>query len=157
MKRSLIVMTVFLAVLFFSMQVFSAGTMNVQLRDVQVKATPNYLGATVGRVVYGDAVNVVSEEGNWRKIAKPSGYIPKSAVTKNKVAKNPDQMFAAGSVKHDEVALAGKGFNPQVEAEYKKNNADVAAAFVQVDKVEKLGASEAELNGFKSSGKLVSK
>ena len=154
MKRRYFSAGLVLAVLMLSALAFAEGTMSVQLREVQVKSTPNYLGASIGKLGYGQDVQIVSEQGNWYKIATPPGYIPKTAVTKGKIVKDPDQKFAAGSVKHDEVALAGKGFNPQVEAQYKRDNADVAAAFVQVDRIEKLGASDAELRAFQTAGKL---
>lgn len=130
------------------------GSMNVQVREAIVRATPNYMGASTGKVVYGGQVNVVSEEGNWYKIENPAGWVPKSAITKHKIAVNPDQKFTSMETKHDEVALAGKGFNPQVEAQYKKDNASLAAAYADVDKIEKLTASEAELETFQATGKL---
>jgi len=131
-----------------------AGTMNVQVREAIVRATPNYMGAAAGTVAYGTEVNVAGEEGNWYRIDKPSGWLPKSALTKHKVAVDPDKKFAGKGTSHDEVALAGKGFNPQVEAQYKKGNADLAAAYNIVDKIEKFDASEAELKSFQAAGKL---
>lgn len=133
----------------------NAGTMNIQVREVIVRATPNYLGAQAGTLNYGNSVKVVGDEGNWYKIDKPAGFIPKSAVTKHKVAANPDEKFAGKGQKHDEVALAGKGFNPQVEAQYKKDNASIAAAYASVDQVENFSATEAELKEFQAAGKLT--
>lgn len=131
------------------------GVMNIQVREVIVRAMPNYLGAPSGTLTYGNSVNVLGEQGNWFKIDKPAGFIPKSAVTKHKVAANPDEKFAGKGQKHDEVALAGKGFNPQVEAQYKKDNAQIAAAYASVDEVEKFGASETELKQFQTTGILT--
>lgn len=132
----------------------STGQMNVQVREVIVRATPNYLGASAGAVGYGNKVKVAGEQGNWLKIENPAGWIPKSAVTKHKVAANPDEKFAGRGTSHDEVALAGKGFNPQVEAKYKKDNAALAAAYARVDEVEKITATESELKQFQMAGKL---
>lgn len=151
------VATFFLILISTSAIVFAEDKMSVEVREAIVRTTPNYLGGAAGKVSYGDEVVVISEEGNWVKITVPSGYLPKSSVTKHKVPKDPGQKYSSGSVKHDEVALAGKGFNPQVEAEYKRNNAGMAAAFVSVDKVERYGASEGELRAFQSAGKLKSK
>lgn len=131
------------------------GTMNIQVREVAVKTTPNYMGASAGTLSYGAQVNVLGEQGNWYQIEKPAGWLPKSALTKHKVAVNPDAKFAHGTAKHDEVALAGKGFNPDVEAQYKRDNANLAAAFTQVDRVEKFGASEGEIESFQTAGKLT--
>lgn len=130
----------------------ASGTMSVEVRDAIVRTTPNYMGASAGTLHYGAEVNVTGEEGNWYKIASPSGWLPKSAVTSHKIAANPDAKGSGGS--HDEVALAGKGFNPQVEAQYKRDNAALASAYAQVDRIEGFGASEGELRAFQSSGKL---
>lgn len=131
------------------------GTMNVQVREAVVKSTPNYLGASSGTISYGAQVSVIGEQGNWYQIASPPGWIPQSAVTKHKVAVDPEKKFAGKGSSRDEVALAGKGFNPQVEAQYKRDNAELAAAYANVDKIEGFGASEGELKSFQAAGKLT--
>lgn len=132
----------------------NTGAMNVQVRDVIVRKAPNYTATSAGRLSYGDQVNVSGEEGNWYRIDSPSGWLPKSALTKGKVKVNPDQKFSGTAAKHDEVALAGKGFNPQIEAAYKKSNKDLAAAFAVVDRIETFGATDGELKSFRMTGKL---
>jgi Bacterial SH3 domain len=134
-----------------------AGTMNVQVRKAIVRTTPNYLGGQAGLLKYGDSVHVVGDQGNWYRITSPAGWLPKSAVTKKKVALNPEQRGKAHGARHDEVALAGKGFNPQVEAQYKRSNAQLAAAYVRVDRVERKTANQAQLRAFQKSGKLTSR
>ena len=133
----------------------SSGEMSVQVRSSTVRATPNYLGGAAGVVTYGQQVTVVGEQGNWVQISNPPGWLPKADVTKHKVAVDPDKKFAGTGGKHDEVALAGKGFNPQVEAQYKKDNPDLARAFADVDRVEAYDVPEAQLRGFQKSGKLT--
>lgn len=130
------------------------GKMNVQVREVIVRTSPDYMGGKAGALNYGDQVNVIGTDGNWHQIDSPPGWVPKSALSKHKVKVNPDQKYSAGSARHDEVALAGKGFNPQVEAQYKKDNPNLKAAFVDVDRMEKFGATEAELSQFRKAGKL---
>lgn len=132
----------------------ASGSMSVQVREAIVRSSANYLASPVGTLNYGDAVNVVENQGGWCRLAAPSGWIPTSALTSHKVKTNPDQKFSGAGNRHDEVALAGKGFNPQVEAKYKESNPQLRAAYANVDKVETFGASEAELRQFKSAGKL---
>jgi hypothetical protein len=133
-----------------------SGAMSVQVRSETVRSTPNYLGGRVGEVSYGTELKVVGEEGNWYQIESPSGWLPKSALCKHKVKVGSAQKAAAsgGGVKHDEVALAGKGFNPQVEVQFRKDNPNYSSAFVNVDRVETFGASEQELKSFRALGKL---
>ncbi|MFH1652893.1 MAG: SH3 domain-containing protein [Pseudomonadota bacterium] len=155
MRIFVVLMALFLV---FSATLFakggSGGEMNVELRQVVVKSSPNYLGSSVGTLNYGTKVNVIGEQQNWYQISSPAGWVPKSALTKHKVKVSADQKVAATSASHDEVALAGKGFNPQVEAQYKKDNASLKAAYAEVDKIEKFGVSHGTLVQFQKSGKL---
>lgn len=131
------------------------GTMSVEVREVFVKATPNYVAPSAGKLSYGSAVEVAGDQGNWFRIVGPvAGWVPKSALTSRKVTVNPDQKHGATARSHDEVALAGKGFSPQVEDEYKRNHAELARAFALVDRVETFGATDAELRQFQTQGKL---
>ena len=85
-----------------------SGKMTVQVREVSVKASPNYMGPSAGKLTYGAEVNVVGKQGSWCQIDLPPGWIPESALTKYKVKVNPDQKFSGKGAKRDEVALAGK-------------------------------------------------
>lgn len=127
---------------------------SIQVRETAVKSAPNYLSGSVGTLKYGAQVDVVEEQDNWYKISSPAGWIPANAARKGKVDMNAEQKFSGTGVKHDEAALAGKGFNPQVEAQYKKDNANLAAAYVQVDKVEAIDVPDATVKQFIVSGKL---
>lgn len=131
-----------------------SGTMSVQMRTTTVRSTPMALGPAVGTISYGQEVTVVGEQGNWYQIDRPAGWVPKTDLTKHKVAVNPDQKFSGSGAKRDEVALAGKGFNPQVEAAYRRDNPALASAYAAVDRIEGFDASEAALKAFAASGKL---
>lgn len=131
------------------------GQMSVEVREVFVKTTPNYVAPSAGKLSYGSSAEVTGDQGNWFRIASPiAGWVPKSALTSHKVTVNPDQKHGATARSHDEVALAGKGFSPQVEDEYKRNHAELARAFAIVDRVETFGATDAELRQFQAQGKL---
>ena len=119
-----------------------------------MKIAPNYLSSTVGTLGYGAEVQVVGEEGNWYRIASPSGYIPQNTVGRSAASVDSSQRYAAKGVTHDETALAGKGFNPQVEGQYKQSSQSLAAAYRQVDSVERIKVSNATLKNFIAQGKL---
>jgi flagellar basal body P-ring protein FlgI len=130
------------------------GTMNVQVREAAVKSTPNYLGANAGTVTYGTQVNVTEEQGNWYRIEKPAGWIPKSAVTSHNVKVDSGQAVAGKNASHDEVALAGKGFD-KIETQYKTEHPELSSSFQSVDRIDNIKVSEAELIRFQKSGKLT--
>ncbi len=131
-----------------------AASMNVQVREVDVKSSPNYMSGSVGKLGYGAKVETGDEDGSWVKISSPSGWIPKTAVTKHSVDVNADAKFSGQGASRDEVALAGKGFNPQVEAQYKRDNPNLAAAYSKVDWVESQTVPLPQLNAFAAAGKL---
>ncbi len=127
---------------------------SVQVREAAVKASPNYMGATVGTVRYSDRLTILGEQGSWYQISAPAGWIPKNAARKGTVKVDSDKRYAGSGVRHDEAALAGKGFNPTVERQFKADHADLAAAFGQVDRVERMTVSNATLRAFAQQGKL---
>lgn len=130
-----------------------SGTMNVQVREVVVRATPNYLGSAAGTVQYGMQVSVLGEEGNWYQIDKPAGWVPKSALLKRKVEVDPDQELASEEAKHDEVALAGKGFK-KIESEYQGEHPELANAFQSLERIDTIKVPETALRQFQKTGKL---
>ena len=132
----------------------SKKSKTIQVREVAVKSSPNYMSSTVGKLTFGTKVDISSTEGNWYRIDNPAGYIPKNVVGTSKASVDASKRYAASGVSHDETALAGKGFNPQVESQYKKSSASLAAAYTQVDKVERMKVSNAALSQFIASGKL---
>lgn len=155
MKPSSIVKVVVLAaVIGVSIAAWAAKPLTIQVREVQVKSAPNYLSGTVGTLGFGAAVEVSGEEGNWYRIATPQGFIPKNATGTAKANVDSSQKYAAKGVSNDETALAGKGFNPQVEQQYKRDNAQLAAAFAQVDRVERMDVPLSSLQQFIAIGKL---
>lgn len=153
-SRSIVQAAVFAAVIGISIAAWAAKPLTVQVREVQVKAAPNYLSGTVGTLGFGAAVEVSGEEGNWYQISQPRGFIPKNATGTAKANVDSSQKYAAKGVSNDETALAGKGFNPQVEQQYKKDNAQLAAAFAQVDRVERMEVPLPTLQQFIAAGKL---
>jgi hypothetical protein len=132
----------------------SEKSCTVQVREIAVKTSPNYLASTISTLKYGAGVEVEREDGNWYKIINPSGYIPKNATGKSSGSVDASQRYAATGVTHDETALAGKGFNPQVEGQYKSSSASLARAYTQVDKVERMTVSSSTLDNFITRGQL---
>lgn len=93
-------------------------------------------------------------EGDWYKVkCGPSiGYIHRSAVEKRVVAVPASYSRKGSSVSESEAALAGKGFNPQVEATYKKQHPEMK--FGLVDSVERYPVPERDIAQFIVAGGL---
>ena len=104
---------------------WAAKEMSVQVRDGQLRNRASFLGAVVGTVAYGDRVTVNQTQAGWCEVslAGKTGWIHESALTPKKVVLASGTADArVQSVGSEEVALAGKGFSKEVEAEYKKQN-----------------------------------
>jgi uncharacterized protein YgiM (DUF1202 family) len=114
------------------------------------------------RVKYGDPLEVISKEGDWVKVRRQNitGCIHKSAVTEKEVslkglsgdqAAGKGRGYAAASA--EEVALAGKGFDPQVEKAFKEKHPELN--FDTVNNIEALNISEGNLHKFIKNGGLI--
>lgn len=127
--------------------------MSVQVKSGQLRAAPSFLGKLVGNVNYGERLQVVERQGDWSKVTTPAGqdgWIHTSALTKKKISMKAGTQDAQAAASGDELALAGKGFNSEVEADFKAKNRNVD--FTWVDKMEKLKVSPEAVQQFLKEG-----
>ncbi len=131
-----------------------SGTMSVQVKEGQLRTAPSFLGSIAGPVAYGERVEIMQKQGDWVDVTSSKnlrGWIHQSALTSKQVVLNPGgQTKSAASDK--EVALAGKGFNADVEAQYRKNNGSVD--FTWVDRMETIRVSRDQMISFLDEGKV---
>ena len=127
--------------------------MSVQVRTAPVKATPSFTARSVGTLKYGTRVDVMAEQDNWAHVSSPNGWMHLSALTKRNVGK-VDKKYTGSNAAYDEVALAGKGFNPKVEDQYKRSNRSLAKAYSEVDRVEAFTVGDSTLRLFAQQGQL---
>jgi uncharacterized protein YgiM (DUF1202 family) len=128
-------------------------TMSVQVKSGQVVATPSFLGKVVTKVNYGDRLQVIEQQGDWSKVTATdgqSGWIHTSALSKKKIAMKAGGQDAQTGASGDELALAGKGFNSDVEADFKAKNGNVD--FTWVDKMEKIKVNPESMQQFLKDG-----
>ncbi len=111
---------------------WAAKEMSVQVRDGQLRNRASFLGTVTGTVAYGDRVTVNQTQAGWCEvtIAGKTGWIHESALTPKRVVVGSGTDDARIGASGEEVALAGKGFSKEVEAEYKKQNAKLDYTWV---------------------------
>ena len=111
---------------------WAAKEMSVQVRDGQLRNRASFLGTVIGTVAYGDRVTVNQTQAGWCEVtlAGKTGWIHESALTPKKVVLASGTTDARAGASGEEVALAGKGFSKEVEAEYKKQNKNVDYTWV---------------------------
>jgi len=128
----------------------------VQVQSGQVRSTPSFLGGVVATLAYGQPVEAAAaQRGAWYQVRTPdgkSGWMHASALTVKRVASQAGNSEARTGASGDEMALAGKGFNSDVEAQFK---AQSHLDFTWVDKMATMKASETEIAQFVERGALA--
>lgn len=130
-------------------------TMSVQVRTTQLRGTASFLGRVVAQLSYGERVRVFSEAGAWMQVGRrdaPEGWVHASALTRKQIKFEAGREDARVAASSDELALAGKGFNSDVEAEFKAKNKNMN--FTWIDWMEKVVISEQEMRAFLKTGEL---
>ena len=133
----------------------AADQMSVQVQNAQLRADASYLGKLVTSVPYGTRVTILQSRGDWRQVQEPggqSGWVHLSALSKKNIAMKSGAQDVATTASGDELALAGKGFNSDVEADFKNKNKQID--FTWIDRMEKIKVSMDEIHQFLTEGQV---
>lgn len=133
-----------------------AKTMSVQVKKCQLRNKPSFLGKIVINLNYADQVTVRNEQENWLDVTpvnqQQGGWVHVSALSEKEIVLNPGSKDIEQAASGEELALAGKGFNEEVENNFKKKNKNID--FTWVDKMEKIVISGQEMQQFLKEGGL---
>jgi uncharacterized protein YgiM (DUF1202 family) len=122
---------------------------------------PDFSSTPVAPVPEGAEVNVETQAGDWYKVEYQgkTGWLNRQALGKPQAAAGTGfslpGLLTGKPVKEtssDEVALAGKGFTPEVENSYRAKHPEMS--FAQVDKIESITVPPAKLQTFIKEGDL---
>ena len=159
MNRPFSALTVFLLVLLVASTTAGDATkmMSVQVKRGEVRATPYFLGKIVATLSYGDRVEVLGSKESWFHVSPQgkgvTGWMHASALSEKRIvlkAGGKDAQVAASS---GELALAGKGFNADVEAAFKAGNRDID--FTWIDRMQNMNVPPGRILAFVQEGKLI--
>lgn len=131
-------------------------TLNVQVRSGKLREQPSFLGKIVAEVAYGDQLRILREQGEWRLGRTGTGregWIHVSALTDDKIVLAAGTGEVETGASSDELALAGKGFNAQIEEAFRAQNQEID--FAWVDRMEKFTVSSEEMIGFLQTGQVT--
>ena len=133
-------------------QVAKGGTLYAAAKKVALKSSTWFFAGTRGTLNYGDRVTVLQVNGKWvevRSASNPSlsGWTESANLSVRQVVAG-----SSSSATAKEVALAGKGFNQEVENSYKSKE---SLNYVDVDKTEAITVSDADLLRFLEEGRLA--
>jgi len=126
----------------------SNQTRYVAVQSISLKSSTGFFASNLGTLKFGDTVTLVKDDGKWSQVRSGSvtGWTASSNLSARKLVQSN-----ASSVTANEVALAGKGFSPSTEVEYKKTGLD----YTLVDNMEKIAVPLNDLSKFIDDGRLA--
>ena len=120
---------------------------------------PDFASAPVASVPVGAELSVERQAGDWYKVEyqEKIGWINRQAFPTPQTGSkfSLSGLLTGKPVKEtssDEVALAGKGFTPEVESSYRTKHPEMN--FAQVDRIESFKVDPATLQAFIKEGEL---
>ena len=152
----IILIGVFFSLCFvFSGLAQSPKTMSVQVREGQLRSTPSFLGKIIANPSYGDRVEIIQDQGAWKKVAVGGlqGWMHAAALTTKTIVLRAGAQNVRTSATGGEIALAGKGFSEEVEKQYKNLNQNLDYAWV--DRMERFKVSPEQMQAFLKQGNVV--
>lgn len=133
----------------------SAAPMSVNVKETQIRATPSYLGKILDVAKYGDRLEVLGKQNGWAKVTLPSGkgqgWVHLSALQDKRIVLKAGDAAATSGASSGEVAMAGKGFNKEVEAQYRD---ETQLDYTWIDRMEGFRVSPEEIQAFLRDGGL---
>jgi uncharacterized protein YraI len=133
-----------------------AETLIVKVQTTSLRSGPKFYAPVVQALKAGDKLEKVSgQPGGWLQVktaAGVAGWIHTSAVQVQKFDLLAMDKGLKTQASVSEVALAGKGFNKQVEESYRAKHAEVS--FVWVDRMLLIKIPAAQVEEFIKKGKL---
>jgi len=152
MKKFLLMVVLVLFTAGFSAAQIKGGTMYVAVKNLDLKSSTGFFASSKGTLNYGDRVTVLQVNGKnveIRSVANSSlsGWTASANLSSKQIVSGNTNTASA-----KEVALAGKGFNQEVENAYKTKG---KVNYADVDKVEALSIKESDLKKFLEDGRLA--
>ena len=134
-------------------QVHKGGMAWVSVKSASVKTSTWFFADTKGDLQMGAQVMILQINQAWAEVrsvshATLSGWTALSNLSSRRIASTA----TGASASTDEIALAGKGFNQEIENSYKSKG---ILDYGDVDKTEVIKISRDELYQFVTEGHLI--
>jgi len=153
--KTKILLTVAMLLLMGQAGLLASTIMSVQVQTSPIRATPSPLGRVVATLQHTDQVEVIGKQPGWLNVRGPAGqtgWMNESALVRGRIALKAGASDVNRAASGEELALAGKGFNSQVEADFKAKNSNID--FTWIDRMEKIIVNDQEVAGFLQEGGL---
>ncbi len=155
MKKLPRLKTLLVCVFIVLVTVLVAETLMVKVQTTYLRNEPKFYASTVAVLNAGEVVETISEANGWYQVRTAKGtvgWLHSSAVQTGKFNLAAIDKSLKTQATADEIALAGKGFNKQVEESYRAQHSE--ANFSGVDRMLKIKVTQSRLLEFLKEGKL---
>ena len=144
---------IFLGVLLMA-SVALAATFKVITQEATIRKDKRFFAPVVARVAYGELIQELDRKGDWLRVSYrgKNGWIHISAVQEQKFELSSLSSGRAQETSREEVALAGKGFTPEVEKAFREKNPKMR--YDLVNHVQGYKVAESRLQAFIRAGNL---
>ncbi len=133
------------------------STVTVRVLSAKVMKAAKFIGPSAATVSRGEQLKVVATQGDWFSVSGKftgTGWIHRSSVENRAVAlSSKPGGTGSGTASSDEIELAGRGFTPQVEGQYRQKNPNLN--FGPIDSIETVTLDVSELQAFVNEGGLA--
>jgi len=132
------------------------GSATVKIQSQHVFPRPVFYATPVGELEFGNTVTILEESSDWFRVSTSSGitgWVHATSLT-GAVLSGGQIGSGSGDVTSDEIMLAGRGFNSDVENSYKNSHPELV--FDVVDQMEAFDVSPEEIYSFLVEGRLIS-
>jgi len=119
----------------------------ISTQNMILKDSTGFFARELGTLSLGNEVILLREQGKWAEVraGNLTGWVSGSGLSARRI------VAAGSSSTATELALAGKGFSYEMEAEYRKSGLDYSL----VDSMEKMNIPSGELLDFIREGRLA--
>jgi hypothetical protein len=131
-----------------------AATVKVITQDAVIRKDKRFFAPALVRAPFGTPLQELGKEGDWFRVSYQGkeGWIHKSALEEQKFQLSSLAGGKAEEASRDEVALAGKGFTPEVEKAFREKNPKMK--YDLVDQVQAYQVNDQSLQAFLRAGNL---
>ena len=148
----LIVTGIFLILI---LTLLAAETLIVKVQSTSLRSSPKFYASSIQALQAGDKLEKISDQAGWIRVKTAGGtvgWVHSSAVLVPKFDLMASKQGLQTQASSGEIALAGKGFNKQVEESYRAKNKGLS--FAWVDKMLQVKISAAKVEAFLKQGRL---
>lgn len=134
--------------------VLEAQTMSIQVEKAALRRGASFLRPVQAFLPYATSVKIIERKGAWVRIAagKQHGWVHESILFSGEIVTASARKQPDAGTSQEEIMLAGRGFNPEVESEYQARKPDLR--YDLVDAVQAQRVDTAQLKAFGDDGDL---